>query len=43
MMSKPDQDAVGLLGMEAFETVANQGRQGMQRQGRSSQETTVQA
>ena len=40
-MSKPDQDAVGVLGMEAFETVANQGRQGMQRQGRSSQETTV--
>ena len=40
-MSKPDQDAVGVLGMQAFETVANQGRQGMQRQGRSSQETTV--
>ena len=36
------QDPVGLLGMEAFQIVANQGREGMQRQGRSSQETIVQ-
>ena len=33
---------MGLLGLEAFQTVANQGRGGMQRQGRSSQETIVQ-
>ena len=38
--TKPD--PVGLLGMEAFQTVANQGKEGMQRQGRSSQETIVQ-
>ena len=36
------QDPVGLLGMEIFQTVANQGREGMQRQGRGSQETIVQ-
>ena len=36
------QDPVGLLVLEAFQTVANQGREGMQRQGRSSQETMVQ-
>ena len=36
------QDPVGLLGMEVFQTVANQAREGMQRQRRSSQETTVQ-
>ena len=33
---------MGLLGLEAFQTVANQGRGGRQRQGRSSQETIVQ-
>ena len=33
---------MGLLGTKAFQTVANQGREGMQRQGRSSQDTTVQ-
>ena len=37
-----EQDPVGLLGLETFETVANQGREGMQRQGRSSPETTGQ-
>ena len=36
------QGPVGLLGLEAFQTIANQGRGGMQRQGRSSQETIVQ-
>ena len=36
------QDPVGLLGMEVFQTVAHQGREGMQGQGGSSQETTVQ-
>ena len=40
--NKTKQDPVGILGMEAFETVANQGREGMQRQRRSSQGTTVQ-
>ena len=30
---------MGLLATEAFQTVANQGREGKQRQGRSSQET----
>ena len=33
---------MGLLGTEAFQTVANQGREGMQRKGGSSQETVVQ-
>ena len=36
------QNPVGLLGTEVFQTVANQEREGMQRQGRSSQETIVQ-
>ena len=31
-----------LLGIKAFQTAANQGREGMQRQGRSSQETIEQ-
>ena len=33
---------MGLLGTGAFQTLANQGREGMQRQGRSNQETLVQ-
>ena len=33
---------MGLLGTEAFQVVANQGREGMQRQRRGSQETAVQ-
>ena len=33
---------MGLLGTEAFQAVANQGREGMQRQRRGSQETAVQ-
>ena len=33
---------MGFLGMEAFQTAANQGREGMQRKGRSSQEMIVQ-
>ena len=37
-----EQDSVGLLGTETFQPVANQGREGMQRFGRSSQETTMQ-
>ena len=41
--TETEQDPVGLLGMEAFQTVANQGREGMQRRRRSSQKTTVQA
>ena len=39
--SETEQDLVGLLGTEAFKTVANQGRKGMQKQGRSSQETIM--
>ena len=37
-----EQDPVGFLGTEAFQTVVNQGREGIQRQGRSSQKTIVQ-
>ena len=33
---------MGLLGTEAFQAVANQRREGMQRQRRGSQETAVQ-
>ena len=33
---------MGLLGTGAFQTLANQGREGMQRQGRSSQEIIMQ-
>ena len=36
-----EQDPVGLLSIEAFQTVTNQEREGIQRQGRSSQETIV--
>ena len=37
-----DQDPEGLLGMEAFQMVASQRKEGMQRRGRSSLETIVQ-
>ena len=37
--SETEQDPVGLLGTEAFRTFADLGRERMQRQGRSSQET----
>lgn len=36
------QDHVGLQGTEDFQTVADQRRAGMQRQGKSSQETIMQ-
>ena len=41
-ISETKHNPVGLLGMEAFQTAATQGREGMQRQGRNSQETLVQ-
>ena len=41
-LNETKQDPVGLLGTEAFQAVANQGREGMQRQRRGSQETAVQ-
>ena len=42
LSAETEQDAVGLLLTGAFQTFANQGRKGMQRQGRNSQETIVQ-
>ena len=35
--TETEQDPVGLLGMEAFQALVNQGREGVQRQGRASQ------
>ena len=40
--TETEQDSVEFLGTETFQSVANQGREGMQRFGRNSQETTMQ-
>ena len=42
LATETKQDPVGLLGMEAFQTVANQAREGIQRPGIRNEGTIVQ-